>query len=203
MDSIASDTRIEEVTRNVRIEGVRPIMFDRYPGDNDTRLQWHEKVYLVPKTNVLALPVMNINSFYTATNTASATKVLRDKRKFKDLARAFQSYMTISGHGDNPEYLPFMRDNAPIEVGSFSETEDEKSRLFLHRAVARLDKGIPNPKERPVLPLPWSLEFSVQFTPNNAFKESEARDLLKAGGKAIGLGTYRPLFGKFQVTQWE
>ena len=69
--------------------------------------------------------------------------------------------------------------------------------------MARLDKGIPNPKERPVLPLPWALEFDLTIFPNKEIKEQEIKNLLTEGGQAIGLGTFRGVYGKFAVDKWE
>ena len=100
-------------------------------------------------------------------------------------------------------YIPFLRDGRPIEVGQFSEDKDELSGIYLHRAVARLDKGIPNPKERPVLPAPWELEFKLCIFPNKEIKEEEVRNLITEGGIAIGLGTFRGVYGKFSVDSWE
>ena len=34
-------------------------------------------------------------------------------------------------------------------------------------------------------------------------KEQEIKNLLTEGGMAIGLGTFRGVFGKFEVTRWE
>jgi hypothetical protein len=177
-------------------------MFDRYAGDNDTKLSWTEKIYLKPNTSVVSLPTININSFYTAHNTPSAPKRLRDKRKYKDICNAIQSFVMIEAM-DGGEYIPFKSDGEVVNIGVFGESEDEISGIYLHRSVARLDKGIPNPKERPVLPMPWSLTFRLRIVPNNAIKEAELRNLTIEGGIAIGLGTYRGQFGKFQVTQWE
>ena len=202
MKSVSSDSRLVTIKRAVTIEGLRPIMFDRYPGDNDTRLSWSEKIYLQPGTNVLALPAININSAFTSHNTNSFPKRLRDKRKYKDICNACQSFMLVNAF-DGSEYIPFIRDGAPIEVGDFLEDCDPKSKLYLHRSVARLDKGIPNPKERPTLPLPWSLEFEVTLVQNSAIKEAEIRNLMIEGGIAVGFGTYRGMFGKFEVTRWE
>ena len=178
-------------------------MFDRYAGDNNTRLSWQEKIYLAPGTKTLVLPCTNISSFYTAHNTNSAPKRLRDKRKYKDIANAIQSFVMLSA-ADGSDYAPFTRNGVPIEVGDFADDDrDELSGLTLHRSVARLEKGIPNPKERPMLPLPWELTFMLTIIANDAIKEAEIKNLTHEGGLAIGFGTYRGVYGKFLVEQWD
>ena len=199
--AIASDTRLETVTRMVQVEGFRPIMFDRYAGDNNTRLAWNEKMYLRPGTNQLGLPIDNVFSFYTAINTSSAPKRLRDSRKYKDICSAIQSFVLFEGE-DGGEYIDFKRDGKVIEVGSFDEHHDELSGLTFHHSVARLPNGIPNPKERPLLPLPWTLRFRMTIIPNALIKEAEIKNLTVEGGIVIGFGTYRGRYGKFQVTEW-
>jgi len=200
-----SDTRLDVVTRKVRLEGIRDVMFSRYAGDNKTKLEWHQKIYLVPGTNILALPAINISSFLSAHNTNSAPKRLRDKRQYKDICNACLSFVSITGPSDcaNGQYIPFLRDGKRIEVGKFGDDADPVSGIYLHRAVARLDKGIPNPQERPVLPGPWSLEFDLTIFPNKEIKEQEIRNLFDEGGLAIGLGTFRGVFGKFVVAEWK
>lgn len=198
-----SDTRLEKVSRTVVLKGVRDIMFDRYAGDNKTKLEWHQKIYQVPGTDILCLPAINIVSFLTAHNTNSAPKRLRDKRAYKDIANACLSFTSIVGHSMNPNYVPILRDSCPVRVGKFGDDRDELSGIYLHRSVARLDKGIPNPKERPVLPLPWSIEFTLDIFPNKEIKEQEIRNLVEEGGLAIGLGTFRGVFGKFIIESWE
>jgi hypothetical protein len=54
-----------------------------------------------------------------------------------------------------------------------------------------------------VLPLPWSIEFTLDIHPNKEIKEQEIRNLVEEGGLAIGLGTFRGVFGKFVVDAWE
>lgn len=198
-----SDTRLEAVTRWVTLTGLTDIMFDRYAGDNKTQLAWHQKIYLIPGTNILCLPGINIVSFLSAHNTNSAPKRLRDKRAYKDIANACLSFVQIRGAADSPFDIPFLRNGEPITVGKFTESRDPESGLFLHRSVARLDKGIPNPKERAVLSLPWSLRFTLSILPNQEIKEQEIRNLFTEGGLAIGLGTFRGVYGKFSVTEWE
>ena len=198
MVSRKSDTRLEVVCRTVTLKGLTEIMFDRYAGDNKTQLDWTQKIYLSPGTDILCLPAINISSFLSAHNTNSAPKRLRDSRQFKKIANACLSFVSIS-----PSYIPFTRDGEVIRVGKFGPETDIKSGLYLHRSVARLDKGIPNPKERPVLPCPWELTFDLSIFPNKEIKEQEIKNLFIDGGIAIGLGTFRGTFGKFEVAVWD
>lgn len=190
----------ETVRRRVTLTGLKDIMFDRYAGDNKTQLEPSQKLYLEPgELPVIGLPTANIMSFLSAHNTNSAPKRLRDKRKYKDIANAALSFVEIA-----EEFIPLLRDGEPIRFGGFDANgQDKLSRAYIHHSVARLDKGIPNPKIRPVIPLPWSLEFSLSLYPNREIQEQEIYNLFMEGGRAIGLGTFRGVFGKFSVAAWE
>ena len=61
---------MREITRNVKLSGLTPIMFDRYSGNNKEQLDVMEKVYRVEDN--LVLPSLNIMSFLSATNTESS-----------------------------------------------------------------------------------------------------------------------------------
>jgi hypothetical protein len=197
LDVLASKAT-DIVTRKVTLIGLTDIMFDRYPGDNDTKLEAHQKLYLEPgSTKVIGIPALNIMSFLSAHNTNSAPKRLRDKRKYKDLANAMLSFVSI-----REQFIPLIRDGKPIKLGKFEDDKDPVSGCYIHRSVARLDKGIPNPKVRPVVPLPWALNFTVDIFPNREIKEQDILNLVEEGGRAIGLGTFRGVFGKFRVEDW-
>src|SRR5262245_63991397 len=84
------------VTRKVVLSGLTDIMFDRYPGDNSTKLEPYQKLYLAPDASrAIGIPSLNIMSFLSAHNTNSAPKRLRDKRKYKDIANAMLSFVSI------------------------------------------------------------------------------------------------------------
>src|SRR3972149_5371660 len=77
------------ITRKVQLVGTKPIMFDRYAGDNNTKLEPWQKLYLQPgDSRVLGIPAANIMSFLSAHNTNSAPKRLRDKSKYNDIDNA-------------------------------------------------------------------------------------------------------------------
>ena len=199
MSIVSINKPTDIIERKVTLCGIKPIMFDRYAGDNNTKLEAHQKFYFLPgDSRVIGLPATSITSFLSAHNTNSAPKRLRDKRKYKDIANACLSFLDIS-----PEFIPFTREGEPIQFGAFVGDRDELSGAYVHYAVARLDKGIPNPKVRPVLPTPWELSFKLQIFPNREIKEQEILNLFEEGGLALGLGTFRGVFGKFVVKEWE
>jgi hypothetical protein len=199
MTTVNINAHTDIITRSIELCGTKPIMFDRYAGDNDTKLEPWQKLYLEPgESRVIGLPSANIMSFLSAHNTNSAPKRLRDKRKYKDIANACLSFVEIV-----EDFSPFLRDGKPIVFGKFDGDVDPVSGTYVHRSVARLDKGIPNPKVRPVLPLPWSIRFTMKIYPNREIKEQEIANLFEEGGRAIGFGTFRGLYGKFVVNVWE
>lgn len=192
----------DAVRRSVVLRGTKDIMFDRYPGENTTKLEPAQKLYLAPTQGdelpVIGIPSANILSFLSAHNTNSAPKRLRDKRKYKDIANAILSFLDIE-----ETFIPLIRDGEPIRFGAFVGDRDATSGAYIHRSVARLDKGIPNPKVRPVVPAPWALSFHLALRPNKEIKEQEIMNLVAEGGAALGLGTFRGVFGKFEIERWE
>lgn len=182
------------ITRQVTLTGLTAILFDRYAGDNKTQLAPEQKLYLQDKTVVL--PSMNITSFLTAINTESAPKMLLDKREYKTVASALLASTVIT-----PSSIPFLKNSKPIQFGgSFVDDVDPVSGIHLVYHVARLDKGIPNPKVRPMLETPWTLQFKMTILPHPDLNEDLIENLFVDGGYRIGLGTFRKAYGKFEFT---
>lgn len=186
------------VERSVVLRGLEPIMFDRYAGDNETKLSPAQKLYFTDDGKSLALPSANIMSFLSSQNTDSAPKRVLDARKYKRIALACGSFVSI-----HPRMIPFTRDGEPLVFGGFTNDVDNDTGLYIDRRVARLEKGIPNPKERPTLPTPWELAFTLRLYPNDDLQEQMLLHLFEKGGIALGLGTFRGQFGKFEVLGWK
>jgi hypothetical protein len=197
--NMAKRKTTESVTRSITLRGITDIMFDRYAGDNKTQLRPDQKMYLMGDKRQLVLPSLNVVSLLSAQNTPSAPKRFLDSRTYKKVAQAILSFTAIE-----PFEIPFLRNGKPIFFGEFGADEiDPQSGVYVNHGVARLDKGIPNPKERPTLPMPWSLAFKLHYYPNDEVQEETIQNLLIKAGVAIGLGTFRGVFGKFEVTAWE
>ena len=184
---------------NVKLEGIRPIIFDRYPGDNSTILPPKEKMYLAPDGKTVVLPTLNVYSFLGATNTRSAPKAVLDTRKYKSVAQACMGFVTIDPDPD----IPFQRNGKDIQLSGFVNGVDSGADMYIMKSVARLDKGVPNPKERPVLSLPWELQMVLTLYPTPNLNEVTLKKLFVDGGMAVGFGTYRGPYGKFGVVRWE
>jgi hypothetical protein len=181
----------KQITREVTLTGLTSILFDRYAGDNKTQLAPEQKMYLQGKT--VCLPSMNITSFLSAQNTESAPKMLLDKREYKTIASALLASTIIT-----PTLIPFTKNGKPVLFGgSFVDDVDTVSGIRLVYHVARLDKGIPNPKVRPVLDTPWELKFKLTVLPHPGLNEDLIENLFVDGGVRLGLGTFRKAFGKF------
>lgn len=188
----------EKIIRQVKLRGIMDVMFDRYPGDNDTKLEPWQKLYLGGEEGrTICLPSANLMSFLSAQNTDSAPKRLLDSRKYKTFALACGSYVTIG-----PHMIPFLRDGAPITFGKLVDERDPESGVYIDRRVARLEKGIPNPKVRPVLPLPWELSFTLTMYPNRLIQEQQLVNVFTEGMIALGIGTFRGQYGKAEVVGW-
>lgn len=196
---MAAGPRVKRI--EVILEGTYDVMFDRYAGDNTTALEPWQKLYFGAQWAIV-LPAKNLMSFLAAQNTDSAAKRFIDKRKFKDVASVINAYVQI-----HPPRIPFIReDGSPITFGKLERLNgqdvDPKSGVYIDYDVARLAKGIPNPKVRPVLPVPWSLAFGLSLYENATVNEQMLANLFERGGQAIGLGTHRGIYGKFTVAHW-
>ena len=193
------------IVRTVTIKGLTPIMFDRYPGDNDTQLTPSQKLYYGEDGHSLVLPSTNLMSFLSAKNTDSAPKRLLDSRKYKKFTEACASFVMIQADQEHySEDLPILRNGEPLVFGGFNDEEiDPATDMFIKRDVARLEKGIPNPKVRPVLPMPWEIRFRLMLFPNDQIQEQQLKNIFEKGGIAVGIGTWRGRFGKFAIDQWK
>ena len=191
-------TQTLDVTEKViTLIGLTPIMFDRYAGDNKTQLPVEAKMYFLEDGKTLCLPSANVMSFLCAKNTTSIAKIIGGKSWAK-ICDATLSYVSVS-----PALIPILRDGQPIVFNELIDGVDPVAKITTHKAVARLPKGIPNPKERPLLALPWSLEFKLTIFKNDDIDETYLQTAFVRGGIALGLGTFRGVFGKFQVSEWK
>lgn len=185
---------VNKITKiSATLEGLTPIMFDRYIGMTGQEVAPEQKFYLAQDGKSIILPSVNISSFLSADLTESATKRVIGK-KWRGVAKAALSYVNIS-----PVEIPFTRNGEPLTLDNSGYTID--------RRVARVKKTggliVPSEKVRPVLSNPWEVSFDITLFDNAELNEPTLRRIFEEGGISIGLGTFRGVFGKFKVSKWE
>ena len=173
----------------VKLVGMRNILFDRYSGKKTDELEPLDKLYLAADGKTVILPALNIMSFLSAINTVSAPQRVIGKA-WKSVAAAALSYVDIE-----PFDIPFTANGKSVLKDS--------DQISIVDGVARLPKGIPNEKSRPMLAKPWELSFTLSLFSNNILTENMLKRLFVEGGEQIGLGTFRGVYGKFIVDKWE
>jgi hypothetical protein len=177
---------MKTINIEVQLSGLRPLMFDRYAGDNNTQLPNDEKMYL-DRDRRLIIPAVNLYSLLCAENTKSVCRQFFGKNG-KTIALGIASYTTIQ-----PFDIPILKSGQPVIFSGFND------QIMLHNSVARVKGGIPNPKTRPMLNLPWDLKFVMQYQDNKYCMQENLRQALSMGG-TLGLGTFRPYFGRYELT---
>jgi len=176
---------------DIRLEGIRPIMFDRYAGDNNTQLQPADKFYL--DGEAVCIPAINIISMLTAENTKSVTKVFYPPKSGVKMRHSLNSFLMIE-----QEFIPLLDGNGEPILFNGEWTD----KVFVHKSVARLAKGVPNPKERPCIKAPWSAVVRVMWMENPDIAMKNLEQIFHKCGM-IGLGTFRPQFGQFRVSGFD
>lgn len=190
-----SKTDTSVATLTATLEGIRPIMFDRYAGDNNTKLKALDKLY-TDNYGGIVMPVLNVLSLLTAQNTDSVSARFYGKQR-RDIALGVNAYCNIVAAGVKSDEIGF----APImdESGAQYRVDDQRIRVVCH--VARVKKAgaaIPNPKERPMLPTGWRIKLDFLLAENNFVSVATLRNMVEQGG-ILGLGTFRPMFGRYRT----
>ena len=190
------ETSATKITATLR--GIRPILFDRYAGDNNTKLKTLEKLYTDANGGVV-LPVLNVFSLLTAQNTDSVAARFYGKLR-RDIALGVNAFCNITPHGVESDEMV----DVPIydEAGVQFTSKDARIQIVQH--VARVKKSgaaLPNPKERPMIPTGWNAKLDFTLSENNFVTITTLRNMVEQGG-ILGLGTFRPIFGRFTV-EWD
>lgn len=193
-EKIKKKVGIDEL--NVRVEGIVPIMFDRYISQ-DGEFPPEQKLYL-DESGGLVFPAKNVHSFFFAQEKSCAAKFMGKKRF--DYCQDGLAYVTI-----DPFYIPICKNAGQVIFNGFDENEkDEANDIWVDRSKALVKKGrtsIPHECVRPVLDPPWRMDFTITIVKNNRINSSLMINWLMQGGLEIGFGTFRPMFGRFILSE--
>lgn len=181
---------MNSTTIKAKFHGIRPILFDRYAGDNKTKLEPLEKFY-INQAGQCCIPVLNVFSLLAAWNTASVAKRFYG-RDGKAIATGVMAFCDVSSGNESDPTNAVLCD----DQGNPYTPADSRIQIIEH--VARTPTATTNPKERPMIPTGWTVEFVFTHTENEFVAESTFRKMIEQGG-ILGLGTFRPIFGRYRA----
>lgn len=184
---------------DVTVEGIAPLMQHRFgeaaiqdaqstkkaSGEKDYSEEWRDTIYVLPNQEIYE-PAMHLEA---AMVKAAVNFKIRGKRgkTYKDLVKAAvyvepDRIPTGIKVPEKPTYNPeepFYIDLRPVKV--------QRARVMRSRGA--LAKG-------------WKLNFDILVI-DDQLPATVLKEILDEAGRAVGIGDYRPRFGRFIVTKFE
>lgn len=183
------------------IEGIAPLMQHRYPmpdltnmskgankstGAKDYTQEWREYFY-ADASGQIYQPASHIEG--ALIKAAVGFKVTGKRGKtYKDL---FQANIFV-----DPVNIPHVGFLVPEELDADADKPlylDVRPVVIQRARVVRI---------RPCFSPGWHLEFEIQVI-DDEIQPGLLQDVLTLAGKTVGIGDYRPRFGRFNVVHWE
>lgn len=183
-------------TINVKIQGLSPLLQHRYvfkdeldsgaqkkSGGKDYSDEWKKALYFDEKIGIYQ-PATHIEGalIKAAVNFQITGK---GKKTYKDL---FKSAVFVT-----PDYVPHGLKGTPDKLA-------EEGKLTIDKRLVRINNsGVE--RRRPMLKS-WSLEFVIEVH-DDQISHDVVKQILEHAGRYVGIGDYRPKFGRFTITKFE
>jgi len=180
---------------DVRIEGLADICFDKFIDHSKEKRPAGEKLYL-REGNIAVLPTANMRAFLFGEKSAGSARTFEGKQA-KHYIRWGMGHVHI-----DPPLIDFLERDKPIVFDDF-----KKKFWILEESTCTKSSGGSITKQpiqsRPVLKLPWALKFQITLVENPQIDDAKLKQWFQKGGLVVGLGNYRPRFGRFRVVYWK
>lgn len=186
-------------TIDAAITGTAPLMQHRYPmpdldgpakrvtGKVDYLQEWRDYLYVLPD-GTLYQPATHVEA--AMTKAAASFKVPgRRGATYKDLVRAA---LIVT-----PDAIPHAV-AAPAPDAQL--TTDTAQPLYIDARPVVVQKARVV-RVRPVLRTGWEISFTIQVT-DDQLPADVVNDILVHAGRSVGIGDFRPRFGRFLVSQF-
>ncbi len=185
---------------NVKVKGTSVMLQHRFPipsyeemssggtkhtGAKDYTSEWKESLYTTEKGEIY----QPANHFELAMVKAATNFKVTGKRgkSYKDLVSA---NVVI-----DPERIPF----GIIAPEQLDTDADKPLYLDLRPVVIQRARVV---RIRPAFKPGWELEFTINVL-DDELPANMLQDILVLAGKTVGVGDYRPKFGRFSVVKFE
>jgi len=182
-------------TGNITLEGLSDLLFDKFWDHDKMDRPIDQKMYL-NDDNHLVMPGSNLHAFLWNERKAGCVKFFEGKGSPQYLARV--GFVNIVDR----EALILGKGDKPIKW-----TGQAKKPIFIINESGVTGSGnkiVKQPiKPRPGVSLPWKIQFSITVVENDMIDVQKLYNWVSRGGLLIGLGTWRPRFGRFLVAKWD
>lgn len=185
---------------SVKVHGVAPLMQHRFPlpdladmskgghvhtGSKDYTEEWREYLYVNANDEIF----QPATHFEGAMVKAAVNFKITGKRgkTYKDL---FQAAVFVS-----PEEIPHGLKNPE----TLDTDADKTLYLDMRPVVIQRNRIV---RIRPTFKPGWELEFDIEVV-DDQIQPTLVQDVLTLAGKTVGIGDYRPKFGRFSVSRFE
>lgn len=187
-------------TVDVQVEGIAPLMQHRFPlpdfadlskggkkktGEQDYSQEWREYLYATPEGDIYQ-PATHFDGCLVKAAAGYKIQGARGKT-YKDLFKGnvFVSPDAIFHNVKVPESLDADADK-PLYL-------DVRPVVIQRARVVRV---------RPTFGIGWKLEFEISVL-DDQLPKNVLNDVLVLAGRTVGIGDFRPRFGRFIVTRFE
>lgn len=191
---------------NIAIEGTAPILHHKFGGDlltelqagskrktgsTDYSLEWMETMY-AGADGYLFQPAAHIEGALVKAGSRFTIKGQKG-RTYKDLTRAYAIVM--------PEEIPLHYDGQRIAAPDESLLLDPRHplRVSVMRVVVQRSAVA---RARLEIAAGWQLAFMIDVV-DDQLRPEVLREILDEAGRAVGIGDFRPRYGRFQVTRFD
>ena len=190
---------MEEKKIRVRLDGVADIMFNRFIDHSKEPRPPEQKFYLM-EGNKVVLPGANIESFLFGESKPPGCAKRFEGKAGSRYAQEGKALVWVE-----ESFIQLMNEGNPIVFDEFKG----QFRVHMEAAVTLMSGGKVIKQEaqpRPVVALPWWLQFHLTIIKgdmNRTIDSDKLYNWFNSGGVLIALGTHRPKFGRFMVSEWE
>jgi len=180
----------EIAKRNVILNGLTPLMLDRFVGQEEIPVE--QKLYRAADGETLILPSTNIMGFLASKSSNSCLRQFASNKDWKIIEPILRSSVAVY-----PESIPILDNGEPIVFRDWTDKIRVDERQARPSSTARVIA------RRPKIELPWSLTFTIAINESEKINEGMMHDWFDRGGFLVGVGGGTTIgFGRFTIGDW-
>jgi hypothetical protein len=178
-------------TIEVQLSSLCPMLFNAFRGQEEVPPE--RKLYLSSADNkTLILPSSYIMGFLTATTVGRSCLNTFVPPKERPERRA----EVLASIASSPVEMPMTDRDGPIQFVGWNE------KIYLDERGAQASKTARVMTRRPAI-REWAVEFQLYVNETEYVTAARLEDWFRDGGVRVGMGAFRPFFGRFEVSRWE